>query len=121
MAQTEFKFNSASGESFTVVSFIATEGISQLYRYEIELKAPLARAIEISDILDDPATFITVEDTIEYPVHGILASMDEIKTVQGYVYYKAVLVPQLWKLSIYKTNEIYTTEKTVDLIIQTVL
>jgi type VI secretion system VgrG family protein len=121
MAHTEFRFNSDSGESFTVVSFTATEGISQLYRYEIELKAPLARAIEIEDILDDPATFIAIENSIEYPVHGILASLDEIKTVGNYVYYKAVLVPQLWKLSIYKTNEIYTTEKTVDIIIQTVL
>lgn len=121
MAQTDFKFNSDSGESFTVVSFTGSEGISQLYRYEIELKAPLARAIDINDILDDPATFISIEDTVEYPVHGILASLDEIKTAQNYVYYKAVLVPQLWKLSIYKTNEIYTTEKTVDKIIQTVL
>ncbi len=118
---TEFKFQSESGESFTVISFSGIECISKLYKFEIDLKAPSTRGIDIHDILDDPVTFIAIEDGIEYPVHGVLASLEEIKTVQGYVYYHALLVPRLWKLSIYKTNEVYTTEKTVDLIVQSVL
>ncbi len=118
---SDFKFFSNTGESFSVVSFRATEGISQLYQYEIELKAPVSRAIDLDDILADSASFISVQGGIEYPVHGILASFDEMQTAQGYVYFKAVLVPTLWKLSIYKTNEIYTAEKTVDVILQTVL
>ncbi len=116
---TEFRFQ--CGENFTVVNFTGSEAISRLYEFEIEIKAPENRGIDIHEILDDPVTFIAHEQGVDYPVHGILASLDEIKTVQGYVHYRAVLVPQLWKLSLYKTNEIYTHEKTVNNIIKTVL
>jgi type VI secretion system secreted protein VgrG len=92
-----------------------------LYQYEIEIKSPLSAEIDLDDVLDNPARFVTRLDGKEYPVYGVLSSFDELQTVQGYVYYRAVLVPKLWWLSIYKTNEIYTEEKTVDKIIQTTL
>jgi len=123
MAQANFSFisDASGGDQFTVVSFSGNEAISSLYRYEIEIKSPLSAAIDLDDVLDNPARFVTELDGKEYPVYGVLSSFDELQTVQGYVYYRAVLVPRLWWLSIYKTNEIYTEEKTVDMIIQTVL
>ena len=123
MAQSNFRFisDASGGDQFTVVSFSGNEAISSLYQYEIELKSPLSAAIDIDDVLDSPASFITDLDGGEYPVYGVLSSIDELRTVQGYVYYRAVLVPRLWRLSLYKTNEIYTQEQTVDQIILTVL
>lgn len=123
MAQANFGFisDAAGGDQFTVVGFSGNEAISSLYRYEIEIKSPLSAGIDLDDVLDNPARFVTELDGTEYPVYGVLSSFDELQTVQGYVYYRAVLVPKLWWLSIYKTNEIYTEEKTVDKIIQTVL
>ncbi|MFT5505531.1 MAG: type VI secretion system VgrG family protein [Gammaproteobacteria bacterium] len=122
MAQTEFKFISETngGNQFTVVSFTGSEKISTLYRYEIEIKAPFG-AVELEDLLDSSATFVIDTDGQESPIHGVLASCDELRTVLGYVYYRVELVPKLWWLSQYKTNEIYTEEKTVDEIIRTVL
>ena len=123
MAQAKFSFisDASGGDQFTVTSFSGTEAISSLYRYEIEVKAPLTAAIVLDDLLDSQVRFVTEIDGKEYPVYGVLSSLDELRTVQDYVHYRAVLVPKLWRLSIYKTNEIYTQEKTVDAIIQTVL
>lgn len=121
MAQSNFRFisDASGGDQFTVVSFSGNEAISSLYQYEIELKAPLSAAIDLDDVLDSPASFYL--DGREYPVYGVLSSIDELRTVLGYVYYRVVLVPRLWWLSLYKTNEIYTQEQTVDQIILNVL
>jgi type VI secretion system secreted protein VgrG len=123
MSEAIFKFISSdiAGDPFTVVSFKGNEAISTLYRYEIEIKAPLSANLDLDDVLASSATFISIQGDQEYPVHGVLSRLDELQTVLGYVYYRVVLVPQLWRLSIYKTNEIYTYEKTVDAIIETVL
>ena len=123
MTEAKFRFisDAAGGDRFTVVSFTGSEAISTLYQYELEIKAPLTAAINLDDLLDNPCRFVTEQGDQEYPVYGQLSSIDETRTLQGYVYYRALLVPRLWSLSTYKTNEIYTIEKTVDVIIQTVL
>ena len=43
-----------------------------------------------------------------------LASFAERRSAGEYTYYEAVLVARAWRLSNYRTNEIYTTESTVD-------
>jgi len=118
-----FKFTShaAGGDQFTVVSYTATEGLSRLYRYDITLKAPISAAIDLDDMLDNPARFIIESAEDEFPLHGVLSTFDEVRMSGEYIFYQAILVPRLWKLSTYKTNEIYTTETTVDNIIRTVL
>ena len=78
-----------------------------LYRYEIELKAPVTAKIDLDDVLDATATFVTDQGGVEYPVHGVLSSFEVAKYVQNYAYYKAILVPRIWKLSNYQTNEIF--------------
>ena len=123
MTSPTFKFTShaTGGDLFSVVSYTATDSISNLYRYDITLKAPLAAAIDLDDMLDSSARFSIDIGEGESPVHGILSTFDEVRMSGDYVFYQAVLVPRLWNLSTYKTNEIYTAEKTVDNIIRTVL
>ncbi len=123
MVQANFKFisDAAGGDQFTVISFTGKEAISTLYQYEIEIRAPLSASILLDDVLDSPAKFISVLNDKEFPVYGILSDFQERQTSQDYVYYRAILVPRLWGLSIYKTNEIFTREQTVDKIIETVL
>jgi type VI secretion system VgrG family protein len=107
--QATFKFTSDAigGDQFTVVSFTGRERVSELYRYEIEVKAPLSANIDLDDVLDGLVHFVTEQNGVEFPVNGILSSFEEFKTVQNYAHYKAVLVPRIWKLSNYKTNEIF--------------
>jgi type VI secretion system VgrG family protein len=109
MTQAKFKFtcDANGGDQFTVVSFTGRERISELYRYEIEVKAPLSANIDLDDVLDGLVHFVTEQNGVEFPVNGILSSFEEFKTVQNYAHYKAILVPSIWKLSNYKTNEIF--------------
>ena len=109
MTQATFKFTSdaSNGDQFTVVSFTGREHISELYRYDIELKAPLFADIDLDEVLDSYVHFIIEQNGVEYPVNGILSSFEEFKTVQNYAHFKATLVPRIWKLSNYKTNEIF--------------
>jgi type VI secretion system VgrG family protein len=103
----KFKSDSVSGDQFSVVGFNGHEAISTLYRYEIEIKAPRSASIDLDDVLDARATFTIEQNGIESPVHGVLSSFEEIRFAQNYCYYKAILVPEVWKLTNYKTNEIY--------------
>ncbi len=125
MAQASFKFESDAsngGDQFTVVSFKGEEAISTIYRYEIEIKAPTFASINLDEILDSSVKFITIIGDQAYPVHGVLSSLNEKKTVQDYVYYDAVLVPRLWYLSTYRNNDIYPGSAiTIKSVIDTVL
>ncbi|MFT5505550.1 MAG: type VI secretion system secreted protein VgrG [Gammaproteobacteria bacterium] len=110
MAVPLFKFicDATGGEEFVVVSFSASEGISKLYHYEIEVKAPESVLIDLDALLSSNARFVSELNNVQYPVHGALSSCEEMQNAQGYIHYKVVLVPRLWKLSTYRTNEIYT-------------
>jgi len=124
MSQATFKFISEAvgGSQFSVVSFTGHEAISALYRYQIEIKIPQTVSINLDDILNNPARFISEVDAVPYPVYGVLASIEELQTADGYVYYQAVLVPRLWWLSLYRTNDIYSDpETTIDSIIEDLL
>jgi type VI secretion system VgrG family protein len=109
MTDANFKFisDAQGGDRFTVISFSAQEGLSQLYRYEIEIKAPVTEEIDLDEVLDAHARFVTELNGVEHPVHGVLSSFEETRFAQNYGYYRAVLVPRLWKLSNYRTNEIF--------------
>ncbi len=117
----EFISGAVNDKPFRVVAFDGQEALSRLYRYEIELKAPSNTDIDLEEVLDQPAQFICWYLGQDYPVNGMLASFEEQHSARGYTYYRAVLVPRLWRLSLYRNNEIYTTEKTVDKIVDRVL
>ncbi len=125
MVHAKFRFISEAtgGKNFSVVSFTANEAISRLFRYEIEIKISRAKsiAIDLDELLNSPARFETEAFGEVFPVHGILASIDELQTAHDFIHYRVVLAPRLWWLSIYKTNEIYTDETTVVDVLRAVL
>ena len=80
MTQATFRFVSdvTGGDQFTVVRFSGHEAISALYRYEIQVKAPLSAGIVQNDLLDSPARFVMTLGDREYPVFGILSDLEEL-------------------------------------------
>ena len=110
MTQAKFKFLSdaiAGFDQFTEVSSSCGERVSELYCYEIEVKTPLSADINLDDVLDSGARFISEQNGVEFPVNGILCNFETFKTVQNYVNYKGVFVPKIWPLLNYKTNGIF--------------
>ena len=128
----EFKFtsdaaNSGAEDYFTVVSFEASEGISRLYEYRIELKASVNHEPDagfLDDVLKSKPCFtIAYKDDDEYPVYGMLSGFDENQTAGDYTYYTATLVPSFWQLTLNKNSKVFNdpSESTVTEILESLL
>lgn len=108
-------------DSFHIVDSVGTEGISKLYRYELTLSS----THEVSDLernllFDCPIKVYAMQDRQTHlsTVHGIFASFEEIRNVDTYFFYKAVMVPKMWKLTQTKKSEIYQDLSVRELIIK---
>ncbi len=125
MAQPTFTLRTADGglDDATVVHFTGSEAISGLYNFEIAMKIPERVSVDLDAVLGAAATFTIEHDGKSFARHGVLRHFEMQHTAGGYVYYAASLVPRLWNLSTYPTNEVYTGPefRTVDQIIDTVL
>ena len=106
-------------EIFQVLTFTGDEGISRLYEFNIELLSDNADA-DIDAILQQPATLTLSQGDDVRIIQGIISHFDAVRQINNQVLYKARLVPRLWELSLYHTNEVYL-DMTVPEIIEAVL
>lgn len=110
-SNTNFYFESRakglSADTFRVVSFLGHEEISQPFRFEIEL-ASEKPDIDLDDILRWPA-FLGIERDGELrKIHGVLAEFEQMREGPlDLYYYRALLVPRLWLLSMSCQSQIY--------------
>jgi len=120
---TQKKFDFLSGglarDTFGVVRFKGSEGLGKCYEFQIDLVSTEAE-IDLDQALRDPATFTILRKEGDIPFHGILAEFEQLHQVDQYVFYRAILVPKLWWLSLTHHNQVFL-DKTVPDIIQEVL
>jgi type VI secretion system secreted protein VgrG len=117
-----FKIDYLLAPAFNVVKFEGTEAISKLFRFEIILVSNNG-AVDLEDMLHHPAT-LTVNSNdggLGVPYHGILSEFEQLGQTSDLFFYRAVLVPTVWRLSLTKLNDIFTDESTDPQIIQSVL
>jgi len=116
----EFSSKAAPGdEPLSLVSFTGTEGISQLFRFNLELKSR-SEAVDVDALLQQTAALkMTIGDHTRQ-INGELLQFDVIGQSGPFVIYQAVLVPRLHKLSLYRSNEVHIDE-TLPEIIESVL
>jgi type VI secretion system secreted protein VgrG len=115
----KFDFDGCPRNYFEVVSFEGEESISSLYCFTIQLRC------EDPDV--DPETmldrycwfYIYSGDQLLRKVSGCLRSFDEITQTHSYSIYQAELVPRLWQLNHYHTNEVYL-DQTVPQVLETI-
>jgi len=96
---------SLSSETFSVVNFKGSEGISRTYEFDIKLVTRNAD-IDLDEVLAHPVTLYLRPDNA-LPVHGVLANLEQQSEVDGNIFYRARLVPRLWMLSLYSVSEVY--------------
>jgi type VI secretion system secreted protein VgrG len=94
-----------SEDTFGVVRFRGTEGFSMCYEFEIDLVSKNAE-IDLTHVLKNPVTFTILRENGDIPFHGILAQFEQLQEVDEYVFYRAVLVPKLWWLSLTHHNQV---------------
>lgn len=103
-------------DTFGVVSFHGTEGISKLYEFDINLVSenPL---IDLEAVMQQKARFIIHRqegDDVIY--NGMLASFEQLHRVDDYTFYCARLVPKLWWLSITEHLQVVLNKSVPDII-----
>ncbi len=107
-------------DTFTVVSFSGTESLSRPYRFEILLVSDRTD-IEPSDVLKQAAMFtIHRDEEADVDFNGILMQFEESREYNDYFFYRAVLTPKLWWLSLTHHNQVFLN-KTVPEIMEAAL
>jgi len=103
-------------DTFGVVKFSGTDGLSQLYHFDIMLVADDPN-IDMDKVLQEQATFyIHRPDGSRIPFHGILAEFDLVREVGQFYLYRALLVPKLWRLTLTHHNQIFLSKNARDII-----
>lgn len=111
LQRNAFRFTSRGlpPETFAVVRFTGEEALSTLYRFEILLISE-QEDIDLGQVLQNPATFIIKEQFTgqgDLPFHGILASFEQLHQFDRYVYYRAVLRPRVWWLTLTHRHQVF--------------
>ncbi|WP_321800914.1 type VI secretion system tip protein TssI/VgrG [Caballeronia sp. J97] len=125
LANQRFDFTSTAkggGYKFDVVEMEGFEALSQPFRFTLTLVCSDA-SIDFDAMLSNPATFTirSPEGGLSTPYHGVLAEFEQMHHAGGYVFYRAVLVPRLWNLSLSRISEVYLDEQPITDTLKTVL
>jgi type VI secretion system VgrG family protein len=115
----DFVSNALPTNTLGVVRFRGAEGFSTCYQFEIDLVSKNAE-LDLTTILKNPITFTILREDGDIPFNGILAQFEQLHEVDEHVFYRAVLVPKLWWLSLTHHNQVLLN-KTVPEIIEEVL
>ena len=116
LKENAFTFESEGlpGDTFSVVRFNGEEGLSQLYRFEIQLISE-TEEIDATAVLQNPATF-TIQGHFangpELPFHGILSAFEQMHQYGPYTFYRAELRPRLWWLTLTHHNQVFLNKTT---------
>ena len=120
LSEQKFSFVSKAfdEDTFAVVRFTGEEGLSRPYRFDIDLVSEAD--IDFDQILEQPATLTIQRSEGNIPFHGILAEFEMLHAYGKHVFYRAVLVPKFWWLSLTSHNQIFL-DKTLPEILDGVL
>ena len=118
----EFQSKAFGKDKFAVVEMEGFEAISRPFQFTLTLVTDDAD-IDFDTMLRMPATFtiFSHDGKREVPYHGVLAGFEQLHRADGYVFYRAILVPRLWKLSQFRISEVYLNEQTIPAIVESIL
>ena len=110
-----FVSNALSSDTFAVVDVHGEEGLSRCYRFEVTLVTDEAE-IDLGSVVRNPAAFTIHRGEEDVDFHGVLSRFDQLHEVDGYVFYRAVLVPKLWWLTLTHHNQVFLNQSVQDLV-----
>ncbi|MGD9240141.1 MAG: type VI secretion system tip protein TssI/VgrG [Desulfobacterales bacterium] len=102
-------------DTFSVVTFKGTEGISRLYEFDVTLASD-DPDIDLKEILQNPSALTIHGSDQTFPIHGILAQFEQLHEVKGNYFYRALLVPRLWQADLYHENQLFLDKSVPDII-----
>jgi type VI secretion system secreted protein VgrG len=111
----EFVAGDFGPEDLRVLRFSGTEGISELYRYEIDL-AGLDPEVDFSAIVGQDARLTCLDDEGDNWVHGIICRFEQLGRGTEFAGYRARLVPKVWALTLHTQSRIFQNQAVPDII-----
>lgn len=106
-ALATFRCGGIDPHLFLVSRWKGTEGVSQLYRFEVDLASADAD-IDLNAVLGSRATLtLRTDDGGVLPWHGIVTELRQTRRDETYAYYRAVLEPQLALLRLFRQSRAY--------------
>lgn len=115
-AQFWFEIGGQPENTFELLELYGNETLSQLYRFELSLISPVENDLDLPDLLNQPAKLMILRDDERTELHGILCELEEIGRGKDYAFYRAVLVPRLWRLSLNYQSRIFQDMSVPDMI-----
>ena len=111
-----------SDSKLQVIRFEGREAISRLFEFDITLVSDdpdidLDAALKSTAVL----TLRSRDLSASTPYRGMLAQFEQLGGVDNYYFYRATLVPRLWRAGLNRLNEVYLDEQTIPQIIRTLL
>jgi type VI secretion system secreted protein VgrG len=127
MSQFYFKFSyqhqGSEAQELTILHFTGQEGISELFNFDLELKSEdidlnadgvINQSCKIEIYYGDNAKPLRV-------IHGLINEFEDVSYFSDCTVYRAKMVPRVWQLGHFETNEVYlkeTIEQTLTVILE---
>lgn len=115
-AQFWFEIGGEPEETFQLLEFYGAEAISQPYRFEVKLIAPIDSDLNLPDFLEKPAKLTILREDEKKELHGILSDLEEVGRSKDFAQYHGILVPRLWKLSLFYQSRVFQNKSVPDII-----
>ncbi|MCK4660090.1 MAG: type VI secretion system tip protein VgrG [Phycisphaerae bacterium] len=117
LSQAQLAFQIAGGtvDDFLVSRFRGTEGVCQLYRFEIELVSSLGQ-VTFDDMVGKPAVLSVNTPFGERWFHGLISRFEMTDETAALGYYRAELVPSLWLLTHRYNSRIFQNQMIPDIV-----
>lgn len=114
------KFSFLSGgvdhNTFTVVSFEGFEALSKPYQFEILLVTDNP-SVDVEKLMQFSAQFIIHrqgDDDVIF--NGVLAEFEEQRQYNKFFFYRALLVPRLWWLTLTHGNQVFVDKNVLEIL-----
>ena len=115
LSQLAFQVGGGDVDRFQVVRYHGSEGLCQLYRFEIDLVAP-ETGVALDEIVGKSAVLSinTLHGTRWF--HGLISRFDLTEHAPGQTCYRATLVPMVWLLTQRYNCRIFQNKTTQEII-----
>ncbi|HJZ59465.1 MAG TPA: type VI secretion system tip protein TssI/VgrG [Gemmataceae bacterium] len=95
-------------DKLLLTGFAGTEGLSQLYRFTLDLKAPAGEQVDFAKVLGKPAAIeLDLPEGETRHFHGIVSRFAQGRRDEEFITYRAELVPTAWLLTRREQSRIF--------------
>jgi type VI secretion system secreted protein VgrG len=116
-AASPLRVNLSGIKGLLLTSFTRHEGMSQLFRFELDLLAPKGVEVPFDRVLGQPVTVeLALPDRKTRYFHGVVARINQGHRGAEHTAYQAVMVPRLWLLTQKCTCRIFQDKSVPDIL-----